>query len=504
MKAVTVLFLFAALLPAQKFLTNQDVIDMSRRMPADRIMDEFTRNGVHFDTSPSSLVALHNAGVSSQLIDEMLTVSARMRNQNNFGVIGGSFPVGEARGHTLRLSGWIRTENASDGYAGLWVRVDSPEQGKMLAFDNSQSRMVNNEPLPGNGEVRGATGTTGWTHYQIELPVVKEAASIAFGVLFTGLGSAWFDTLSVELDGVPWLNPQKFDFDFELPALRGFSPNGPGYSIGVDRSTSWTGSQSLRMQSSNNAKSDATPLSNDDILSMTRAGVLARNIVTDIQYNPVHFDVSPAAVNSLRAAGVDSNVIALMTRTNTRAKYASSFGVATGTFPVKIAAGHTIRFGAWIRTEGVENGYASPWWRVDGPEKGKPLAFENGQARLIAGEPDAAHGIMRGATGTTGWTHYEFDLPVAPEATNINFGIIFSGTGTVWADALTVLVDGVPYSDPRLFDFGFESPTPKGFYTGGPGYRVTLDNKVSYSGTQSLRMEFIGDGAAQTTAQKGQ
>lgn len=242
---------------------------------------------------------------------------------------------------------------------------------------------------------------------------------------------------------------------------------------------------------------------------MSRAGVPARNIMTDIQYNPVHFDVSPAAVNTLRASGVDPNVIAVMTRSSGRAKYANSFGVATGTFPVKAAAGHTIRFGAWIRTENVANGYAAPWWRVDGPDKGKPLAFDNGQARLINSEPDATHGIVRGATGSTPWTHYEFQLPVAPEATNINFGIIFSGTGTVWVDAMSVLIDGAPYSDPKLFDFGFESPSPKGFYTGGLGYRVDLDNKISYSGIQSLRMEFIGDGGAlnsseKPTAQKGQ
>jgi hypothetical protein len=43
-------------------------------------------------------------------------------------------------------------------------------------------------------------------------------------------------------------------------------------------------------------------------------------------------------------------------------------------------------------------------------------------------------------------------------------------------------------------DFGFESTTPnKGFYTGGPGYRVALDNTVAYTGKQSLKMQFIGD-----------
>lgn len=502
MKTVTVFLLLAAALPAQKPLTNRDVISLSRRLPVSRVIDELDRNPSNFDVSPSGLIALHAAGLGTQVVDEMLALSARSRNQNSFGVLGGNFPVDEAKGHTIRLSGWIRTDNATDGYAGLWLRVDSPQRGKLLAFDNSQTRTIDGESVPGNGEVRGATGTTPWTHYQIEIPVAANAANIAFGTLFTGTGSAWFDALSIEIDGILW-QTQKFDFDFELPALRGFGKNGEGYNIALDGTTSWTGRQSLKMQSSNQSKADSTSaITNDDVLSMTRAGVPAHNIITGIQYSPVRFDVSSAALTFLRGAGVDSAVIALMARSNGRAKYANSFGIATGTFPVKIAAGHTIHFSAWIRTENVENGYAAPWWRVDGPDKGKPLAFENGQARLIDGQPDSVHGLMRGATGTTAWTRYEFDLPVAPEATNINFGVLFSGTGTVWVDALSVLIDGMSYSDPKLFDFGFESPTPKGFYTGGTGYRVTLDNGVSYSGTQSLRMEFIGDGGAIQTAQK--
>jgi hypothetical protein len=503
MKTVTVFLLIAAALPAQKPLTNRDVIDLSHRLPISRIIDELNRNPSNFDVSPSGLIALHAAGLSTQVVDEMLAISARSRNQNSFGVLGASFPIDEAKGHTIRLIGWIRTDNATDGYAGLWLRVDSPQPGKLLAFDNSQTRTIDGESVPGNGEVRGATGTAPWTRYQIELPVAASAAHIAFGAIFTGIGSAWFDALSIEIDGIPWQNQPRFDFDFELPSLRGFGKNGEGYNIGFDSTTSWTGRQSLRMQSSNKSKADTNPaITNEDVLSMTRAGVPSHNIVTGIQYSPVHFDLSPTALTSLRAAGVDNSVIALMARSSGRAKYANSFGVATGTFPVKVAAGHTIHFGAWIRTENVENGYAAPWWRVDGPERGKPLAFENGQARLIDGQPDSVHGLMRGATGTSTWTRYEFDLPVAPEATNINFGVLFSGTGTVWVDALSILVDGVPYSDPKLFDFGFESQTPKGFYTGGLGYRVTLDNKVSYSGIQSLRMEFIGDGGAIQTAQK--
>src|SRR5205085_124563 len=142
-----------------------------------------------------------------------------------------------------------------------------------------------------------------------------------------------------------------------------------------------------------------------------------------------------------------------------------SFGVATGTFPVKDAAGKTVHFSAWIKTEKVLNGYAGLWWRVDGPGEGadRPtLAFDNSQARIINGKLDA-NDTVRGATGTTPWTLYEFELPVDKTASNINFGVLLTGTGTAWVDSMNVEFNGERYSSPR-FDFDFESSAAKGFY----------------------------------------
>jgi hypothetical protein len=77
---------------------------------------------------------------------------------------------------------------------------------------------------------------------------------------------------------------------------------------------------------------------------------------------------------------------------------------------------------------------------------------------------------------------------VAAEAKNINFGALFPGNGTAWFDELTIELDGTPYVNDTAFDLDFESPSPKGFYTGGNGYRVQLDSQVFHSGKQSLRM----------------
>jgi erythromycin esterase len=105
-----------------------------------------------------------------------------------FAVARQEFPVARAAGRRLHLSGYIRTENIRTGYAGLWMRVDGPARAT-LAFDNMSSR--------------GPYGSTPWTRYDIELPVDSGAAQVFFGVLHPGDGTAWFDSLVVEVVGDP-------------------------------------------------------------------------------------------------------------------------------------------------------------------------------------------------------------------------------------------------------------------------------------------------------------
>lgn len=152
-----------------------------------------------------------------------------------------------------------------------------------------------------------------------------------------------------------------------------------------------------------------------------------------------------------------------------------AFGVATASFPVEAASGKRIRYSGYIKTQGISRGWAGLWWRVDG--KSGVLAFDNMQDR--------------GATGTTDWKRYEIDLPVAADATNINFGAIHTGDGSAWFDGLNVTVDGEPYREKTKFDLDFEASSPMGFYTGGDGYQVKLDKRFSQSGHQSLLMRYV-------------
>ena len=161
-----------------------------------------------------------------------------------------------------------------------------------------------------------------------------------------------------------------------------------------------------------------------------------------------------------------------------------AFGVATGSFPVSRAAGKKVRYSGYIKTEGVTRGFAGLWWRVDGPSG--VLAFDNMQSR----------GVM----GTTGWTRYTIELPVDANARNINFGALLAGDGTAWFDGLTIELDGEPFTDGSVMDLDFESPSPRGFFTGGAGYRVAIDTSVSRSGKQSLRMQHLGSPPANAAA----
>ncbi|SDE08849.1 S41 family peptidase [Niabella drilacis] len=86
-------------------------------------------------------------------------------------------------GDSITLSGFIKTENVTDGFAGLFLGV---ERG--LAFDNMSNK--------------GVKGTTDWTEYKITLPLFPEKQErILFGGILSGKGKMWMDSLKISIDG---------------------------------------------------------------------------------------------------------------------------------------------------------------------------------------------------------------------------------------------------------------------------------------------------------------
>jgi hypothetical protein len=98
------------------------------------------------------------------------------------------------------------------------------------------------------------------------------------------------------------------------------------------------------------------------------------------------------------------------------------FGTLMQNFKADQYLGKRVRFNAFVKSEGLQD-WAGLWMRVD---KGsgadtKMLAFDNMMDRPIK--------------GTTGWQNYEVVLDVGPDASGIFFGILLSGTGSVWINS---------------------------------------------------------------------
>ena len=158
--------------------------------------------------------------------------AASPQPQAAFGVATANFPAQAALGKHVTLSGYIRSEDVAGGYAGLWVRADGP-QGP-LAFGDMHNQ--------------GVVDKSDWTRYQVSIDVPANATKIYFGVLNTGTGSAWFDSLKVDIDRVPYTDDTAFDLGFESNTPRGFKTGGEGYEVTLDSTVAQTGKQSLRIK----------------------------------------------------------------------------------------------------------------------------------------------------------------------------------------------------------------------------------------------------------------
>jgi hypothetical protein len=107
----------------------------------------------------------------------------------------------------------------------------------------------------------------------------------------------------------------------------------------------------------------------------------------------------------------------------------NGFSTITTALPMDFA-GKTIEWRGFLRTENVSE-YVGLWMREDGDIPS--LAFDNMQQRQV--------------NGTRDWTEYSISLPLHPDAKQLVFGVLVTGTGKVWADDLQLLVDGKPVWD---------------------------------------------------------
>src|SRR5215472_2302736 len=172
-------------------------------------------------------IAKADASYSEELNGIYGDVQIYRKGLPDFGLATASFPVSVAAGKRVHYTGYIKTQEVTFGYAGLWWRVDGPNR-TVLAFDNMSTR--------------GVTGTRNWAQYSIDLDVPANAVNIVFGVLHPGNGTAWFDSLAVTLDGTAYTSP----LDFASFGFLGTGGTGSDFDVKLDSTVNRSGGQSLR------------------------------------------------------------------------------------------------------------------------------------------------------------------------------------------------------------------------------------------------------------------
>lgn len=129
-------------------------------------------------------------------------------SDNDFGGLMQTISSEAYAGQRVRMSGWMKTENASKS-GNLWLRVDS-EARSGVQFDNMADR--------------APKGTTDWQEYSIVVDVPKDARSLSYGFFLGGNGKMWVSGTKIEAVGmeVPSTNKAKTPVLNTQPVNLGF------------------------------------------------------------------------------------------------------------------------------------------------------------------------------------------------------------------------------------------------------------------------------------------
>ena len=133
----------------------------------------------------------------------------------SFGTLMQMFKADAYRNKRMRFAAVVKSRGIEVG-AGLWMRIDGPEDGKALGFDNMMNRRIQ--------------GTTDWHRYEVVLDVPLESVYIAFGIMLGGQGRAWLSDVRFEEVGtdVPVTAPRgEYPTDVHVSSHQAV-PDAPG------------------------------------------------------------------------------------------------------------------------------------------------------------------------------------------------------------------------------------------------------------------------------------
>ncbi|RKN79305.1 S41 family peptidase [Ulvibacterium marinum] len=175
MKKITLLFLLLLSLSFHgQSLDKRFHLDFENAKNGDGLPSEWIHWGnYHLDTDDK---VFHSGNYSGKIISDS--------TGNTFGSMAYRIPS-KYRGSTVKLEGYIKTKDVTDGHAGLLLRLDG--EGGPLHFDNMRDR--------------GVIGSTDWEKHSISFPYPEETKNIMVAGILVGKGTAWFDDFKVFVDG---------------------------------------------------------------------------------------------------------------------------------------------------------------------------------------------------------------------------------------------------------------------------------------------------------------
>ncbi|MDO8545014.1 MAG: hypothetical protein Q7S40_31605 [Opitutaceae bacterium] len=111
-------------------------------------------------------------------------VKSKAATVDGFGGMMQTISSEDFTGKRVRLSGWVKTEDANQGGGHLWLRVDGQQQGVSLQFDNMDNRPVK--------------GTVDWQECSVVLDVPPDSRALAYGFFVSGGGKMWVSGTKIE------------------------------------------------------------------------------------------------------------------------------------------------------------------------------------------------------------------------------------------------------------------------------------------------------------------
>lgn len=108
-----------------------------------------------------------------------------------FGSIYQKLAAAPYRDKTLRVSGWIRTEDVKGNRmgAGVGLKLHAVRSGYAVKFVQMKKDAVR--------------GTTDWTRYELALRIPADAEDVEVGLTMYGPGIAWLDDVAVDVIEAP-------------------------------------------------------------------------------------------------------------------------------------------------------------------------------------------------------------------------------------------------------------------------------------------------------------